>query len=320
MKAIRIHQQGDPEVMKLEDIPIPEPGAGTVRLKIEAVGVNFIDIYQRIGQYKVNLPLTLGQEAAGVVDAVGEGVADVKVGDRAAYSSVMGAYAEYAIVPTEKLVPLPAKVESRDAAAVMLQGMTAHYLSTDTFPIQAGQTALIHAAAGGTGALLVQMAKLRGAHVIATVSTDAKAAIARESGADEVLFYDGFEAKVKELTAGRGVDVVYDSVGKDTFDSSLNCLRPRGYMVLFGASSGAVPPFDPIILNQKGSLYLTRPTLGHYIATREEVLRRAGDVLGLIADGKLTVRIDRSYPLGEAAEAHRALASRATMGKVLLIP
>jgi NADPH:quinone reductase len=320
MKVIRIHQQGGLEVLKLEDAPTPEPSAGTVRVKIEAIGVNFIDIYQRSGQYKVNPPLVLGQEAAGVVDAVGEGVTGLAAGDLVAYASVLGSYAEYAIVPAEKLAPVPQGVESRQAAAVMLQGMTAHYLSTSTFPIQTGQTVLIHAAAGGTGALLVQMAKMRGARVIGTVSSDKKAALAREAGADEVLFYEGFEAEVKRLTDGHGVDAVYDSVGKDTFEHSLNCLHPRGYLVLFGASSGAVPPFDPLQLMVKGSLYLTRPTLGHYLLTREETLLRVGEVMGWVAAGKLTVRIDRALPLSEAAEAQRALASRETMGKVLLIP
>jgi NADPH:quinone reductase len=320
MKILRIHQQGEPDVMKLEDAPVPEPGAGTVRVKIEAIGVNFVDIYQRSGQFKMNVPFTTGQEAAGAVDALGEGVTGFAVGQRVAYASVLGAYAEYTIVPAERLVPIPDGVDVRQAAAVMLQGMTAHYLSTSTFPIEPGQIVLIHAAAGGTGALLVQMAKLRSAHVIGTVSTDKKAALAREAGADDVLFYDGFEAEVKRLTGGRGVDVVYDSVGKDTFEHSLNCLRPRGCLVLFGASSGAVPPFDPLTLMNKGSLFLTRPTLGHYLLTREEVLARAGAVFGWIAAGKLTVRIDRALPLSDAPEAHRALASRATMGKVLLIP
>lgn len=320
MKTIRIREQGEPEVMKLEDAPLPEPGAGTVRLKIETIGVNYVEIYQRSGQNKMSVPFVPGSEAAGIVDALGAGVSGFKVGDHVASAAVPGAYAEYAVVPAEKLLPIPDGVDSRLAAAVLLQGMTAHYLSFDSFPIQPGNTVLVHAAAGGTGALLVQVAKMRGARVIGTVSNAEKAELAREAGADEVLFYNDFEAEVKRLTNGRGVDAVYDSVGKDTFDHSLNCLRVRGTMVLYGASSGAVPPFDPIILLAKGSLFLTRPTLGHYTVTREELLQRSGDVFRWIAEGKLTVRIDRDFPLSDAPLAHRALASRATKGKVLLIP
>lgn len=320
MKIIRVHEQGDPDVMKLEDTPVPEPDIGHVRVKLEAVGVNFIDIYQRSGTYKLRLPFTPGQEAAGVVDAVGKGVVGFTEGSRVAYASILGAYADYAIVPADKLVSIPAEVDFSAAAAVLLQGMTAHYLALDTFPLQEGHTALIHAAAGGTGQLLVQIAKMRGARVIGTVSSEAKAALVREAGADEVLFYDAFDAEVKRLTNDRGVDVVYDSVGKDTFERSLNCLHPRGYMVLFGAASGPVPPFDPQTLNAKGSLFLTRPSLGAYTATREETLRRATDLFNWIAEGKLKVRIDRTFPLAEAAAAHRALASRETTGKVLLIP
>ncbi len=320
MKAVRVHQQGEPEVMQVDDLPIPEPGAGQARIKIAASGVNFIDIYQRSGGYKVPMPFTLGQEAAGIIDAIGDSVTDFKVGDRVAYAFVLGAYAEYAIVSLEKLVPIPDGVDARQAAASVLQGMTAHYLVSDTFPIQPGQTVLVHAAAGATGQLLVQLAKLRGARVIATASTEAKLKLAQKAGADEAFLYDGFEAGVKEITGGKGVDAVYDSVGKDTFDRSLNCLRPRGYMVLFGQSSGAVPPLEPQILNAKGSLFLTRPSLGHYLLTREELLGRAGDVFGWIKEGKLKVRIDSEFPLTGAAEAHHALNSRSTTGKVLLIP
>lgn len=322
MKIIRFYEFGEPDVMRLEDAPLPEPDAGMVRLKLEAIGVNFVDLYQRGGLYRVALPFTPGSEAAGVVDAVGEGVTEFKVGDRAAYGFVVGAYAEYAVVPAEKLIPLPAGVDAQVAAAALLQGMTAHYLAFDTFPLKAGQTTLIHAAAGGTGQLLVQMAKLLGARVIGTTSTPEKAEIARKAGADEVILYtqQDFEAETKRLTDGKGVDVVYDSVGKDTFDKSLNCLRPRGYLVLFGQSSGPVPPLDPQILANKGSLFLTRPSLGNYLLTREELLMRASAVLNWIAEGKLHVTIDRSFPLSEAAEAHRVLAARQTSGKVLLIP
>ncbi|MBL8163582.1 MAG: quinone oxidoreductase [Anaerolineae bacterium] len=320
MRAIRVHQHGEPEVMQLEDLTMPTPGPGQVRVRVEASGVNFIDIYQCSGQYKMNLPFTPGQEAAGVVDALGDGVSSFSVGDRVASAFTLGMYASHALIAAEKLVPIPAGVDSQTAAAAMLQGMTAHYLTIDTFPLREGHTALIHAAAGGTGLLLVQMAKLRGARVIATASSQQKLSLAREMGADETVFYDDFPAQVKALTGGRGVDVVYDSVGKDTFERSLECLRPRGYLVLFGQSSGPVAPLDPQVLNAKGSLFLTRPSLGHHLQTREELLLRAGDVFGWIAAGALKVRIDRVYPLAQAADAHRALASRETSGKVLLLP
>ncbi len=320
MRAIRVHQHGEPEVMQLEDLTMPTPGPGQVRVRVEASGVNFIDIYQCSGQYKMNLPFTPGQEAAGVVDALGDGVSGLSVGDRVASAFTLGMYASHALIAAEKLVPIPAGVDSQTAAAAMLQGMTAHYLTIDTFPLREGHTALIHAAAGGTGLLLVQMAKLRGARVIATASSQQKLSLAREMGADETVFYDDFSAQVKALTGGRGVDVVYDSVGKDTFERSLECLRPRGYLVLFGQSSGPVAPLDPQVLNAKGSLFLTRPSLGHHLQTREELLLRAGDVFGWIAAGALKVRIDRAYPLAQAADAHRALASRETSGKVLLLP
>ena len=322
MKAVRVHQYGGLEALKYEDVPLPEPGDGEARVKIEAVGVNFIDIYHRIGRYQGSLPLTLGQEASGTVDAVGPNVTEVQPGDRVVYASVQGSYAEYAVVPAWRLVTVPAEVDSQQAAAVILQGMTAHYLTYSTYPLKAGETALIHAAGGGTGQLLVQVAKRRGARVIGTASTEEKAALAREAGADEVILYTqtDFVAEVKRLTNNAGVDVVYESVGKDTFDQSLNCLRRRGYLVLFGQSSGSVPPLDPQILNAKGSLYLTRPTLGHYIADRAELLERVNDLLNWIAAGELKVRIDKTFPLTEAGKAHRYLEDRQSKGKVLLIP
>lgn len=322
MKAVRINAPGGIEALSYEDVPLPEPGAGEVRVKIAAAGVNFIDVYQRTGAYKGATPFTLGQEGAGVVDALGDGVDVFQAGDHVAFASVMGAYADYAIVPAAKLVPVPAGVALDVAAAALLQGMTAHYLVHSTFPLQAGQRALIHAAAGGVGLLLVQLAKKRGAFVIGTVGGAAKADLARAAGADVVVRYDeqDFVTETRRATNGAGVDVVYDSVGKTTFDGSLNCLRPRGYMVLFGQSSGAVPPQDPQILNAKGSLFLTRPTLAHYTASRDELLWRSGDLFGLIADGKLDVRIDRRVPLANVAQAHTALEGRETSGKVLLVP
>jgi NADPH:quinone reductase len=322
MKAVRVHQYGGLEALKYEDVPMPEPGDGEVRVKIEAVGVNFIDIYHRIGRYQGSLPLTLGQEAAGTVDAIGPNVTDVKVGDGVVYASVQGSYAEYAVVPAWRLVTIPEAVDLQHAAAVILQGMTAHYLTHSTYPLKAGETALIHAAGGGTGQLLVQVAKRRGARVIGTASTEEKAMLAREAGADEVILYTqtDFVAEVKRLTNNVGVDVVYESVGKDTFDQSLNCLRRRGYLVLFGQSSGSVPPMDPQILNSKGSLFLTRPTLGHYTADRAELLGRVNDLLNWIAAGELKVRIDKTFPLAESGEAHRYLEARLSKGKVLLIP
>lgn len=322
MKAIRIHQQGGPEVMQLEDIPVPAPGPGQVLVKLSAAGVNFIDIYQRSGAYKGALPFTPGMEGAGVVEAVGPDVTDFAPGDHAGFGFTQGSYAEYAVVPAGKLVPVPEGVDLQQAAACLLQGMTAHYLSSDTFPLGPEHTALIHAAAGGTGALLVQMAKRQGARVIATAGSPAKAAIARAAGADEVILYRDldFEAEVKRLTDGRGVDVVYDSVGRDTFDKGLNVLRPRGMMVLFGQSSGAVAPLDPQVLNAKGALYVTRPALAWYTATPEETRMRAAAVFNGIRTGWLQIRIDRALPLGEAPAAHEALNSRATIGKVLLLP
>jgi NADPH2:quinone reductase len=322
MKAIRIHAHGGPEVLRYEDVPVPVPGAGQALIRIEAAGVNFIDIYHRSGLYPVQFPYTLGQEAAGVVTTLGPDVSGVAVGDLVAYTGVPGAYAEFAAVPADRLVRVPVGVTARQAAAVILQGVTAQYLATSTYPLAAGQTCLVHAAAGGVGLLLCQIAKRLGARVIGTVSNEAKAALARGAGADEVILYtqQDFEVEVKRLTGGAGVRVVYDSVGKTTFDKSLNCLARRGMLVLCGQSSGPVPPFDPQMLNQKGSLYLTRPTLAHYVATREELLARAGQVLGWVADGSLSVRIGREHPLAEAAEAQRALAGRETTGKVLLVP
>ncbi|HLZ69648.1 MAG TPA: quinone oxidoreductase, partial [Dehalococcoidia bacterium] len=312
MKAIRVHQYGGPEVMQLEEVPLPEPGPGQARVKIDATGVNFIEIYQRSGQYAGQLPTGLGGEAAGTVDALGAGVSGLKPGDRVAYTGAPGAYAQYAIVPAARLVPVPEGISTRDAAAVMLQGMTAHYLAFSTYRLGANDTALVHAAAGGVGLLLVQIAKRCGARVIGTVSTEEKAKLAREAGADEVILYTqaDFEAETKRLTDGKGVQVVYDSVGKTTFDQSLNCLRPRGYLVLFGQSSGAVAPLDPQVLNAKGSLFLTRPSLAHYTADREELLKRSGDLFRWLAAGELKLRIDRTWPLAEAAEAHRCLADR----------
>ncbi|HWW14942.1 MAG TPA: quinone oxidoreductase [Candidatus Dormibacteraeota bacterium] len=322
MKAIQVKQPGGPEAMELVELPVPQPKANEAVAKLAASGVNFIDCYFREGRYKAPLPITLGQEGAGVVTAVGGDVKSVKVGDRVAWTAVHGSYAEFAAVPADKLVPIPQGVSDHQAAAAMLQGMTAHYLSHDTYPLKRGETALVHAAAGGVGLLLVQMSHNIGARVIATVSTEEKAKLAREAGADEVILYTqaDFEAESKRVTGGKGVDVVYDSVGKTTFDKGLNMLRPRGMMVLFGASSGAVPPFDLIVLSQKGSLYVTRPTLFQYIATREELVARSGAVFGMMVSGKLKLRIEHTYPLAEAQRAHRDLEGRKTTGKLLLIP
>ncbi len=322
MKAIRVHAAGGPEALRYEDIPQPTPEAGQVLVKIEAAGVNFIDVYQRTGQYKVAVPFTPGQEAAGVVTAVGSGVTEPRVGDRVAYTGVVGAYAEFAVVPADRVVALPDGVGTKQGAAAMLQGMTAHYLVTATYPLKAGDTCLVHAAAGGVGLLLCQLAKLRRARVIGTVSTREKAALAREAGADEVILYieQDFEAEVKRLTSGAGVQVVYDSVGKTTFDKGLNCLALRGMMVLYGQSSGPVGPLDPQVLNSKGSLFLTRPTLAHHITTRSELLARSNEVLGWISTGKLKLRIGAEFALRDAGEAHRQLEARRTTGKVLLVP
>jgi NADPH2:quinone reductase len=322
MKAILIQQTGGPEVLQVADLAIPQPKPNEAVVKIAASGVNFIDTYQREGRYKVPVPFVLGQEGAGVVASVGAEVKSLKQGDRVAWASVLGSYAEYAAVPEERLVSVPTGVSDQQAAAAMLQGMTAQYLIYSTFPLKRGQTALVHAAAGGVGQLLVQMAHDLGARVIATVSTDEKADLARKAGADEVILYAkvDFEVETKRLTNGHGVDVVYDGVGKTTFEKGLNVLRPRGMMVLFGGSSGAVPPFDLIQLAQKGSLYVTRPTLAQYIATSEELRARSSAVFKMIAEGRLKLRIEHIYPLSEAARAHRELEARKTTGKLLLIP
>jgi NADPH2:quinone reductase len=322
MKAIQVKETGGPEQMQLVDIPKPQPGPKDALVKIAASGVNFIDVYFRIGLYKADLPVVLGMEAAGVVEAVGKEVTEVRPGDRVAYAMARGSYAEYAVVPAWQLVKIPDGIGLNSAAAAMLQGMTAHYLTHSAFHLKSGDTCLVHAAAGGAGRLIVQMAKMLGARVLGTTSTEAKAEIARQVGIDEVIFYtkQDFEVEVKRLTSGRGVDVVYDSVGAPTYMQGLNCLRPRGMMVLFGQSGGKVPPIDPTILNTKGSLFLTRPSMAHYCANREELLGRAGDVLQWIASGKLKLAIDRTYPLAQAAQAHRDLESRATAGKILLIP
>jgi len=323
VKAIRIHSVGGPEVLTWEDVPDPQPGEGQALVRVEAAGVNFIDVYFRTGLYKgPALPFIPGQEAAGTVAALGPGVTEVAVGDRVAYTGVHGTYAELAAVPAARLVKLPAGVSSRQGAAAMLQGMTAHYLTCSTYPLKEGDTCLVHAAAGGAGQLICQIAKLRGARVLGTTSSEEKARIAREAGADEVILYteQDFAAEAKRLTGGRGVQVVYDGVGQSTFEKSLDSLVPRGTMVSYGQASGKVPPVDVTILNTKGSLFLTRPSLTHYIASREELMQRAGDVLGWTAEGKLRLSIGLELPLAEAAEAHRALEGRRTTGKVLLVP
>lgn len=322
MKVVRIEAYGGPEVLRLVELPTPSPGPGQALVAIEAAGVNYIDTYQRTGFYQVPLPAVLGQEAAGRVTAVGPDVKGLKEGDRVAFANVMGAYGDRVVIAAERLVPVPDAVTSRIAAAVMLQGMTAQYLVTDTFPLQPGQTCLIHAAAGGVGLLLTQAAKLKGATVIGTVSTPEKAQLARAAGADHVVNYveEDFEEAVKRLTGGRGVQAVYDSVGKTTFGKSLKVLAPRGMLVTFGQSSGGIPPFDPLLLSKGGSLFLTRPVLGHYIASREALLARATETLGWVADGRLKVRIDSEFPLVAVADAHRRLESRKSAGKILLIP
>lgn len=322
MKAIRIHAPGGPEALRYEEVPRPEPKEGEAVVKVEAAGVNYIDVYHRTGAYKGSFPLTLGVEGAGTVAAIGPGVSGLRVGDRVASVSMAGSYAEYAVVAADKLVPLPDGVSFAQGAATMLQGMTAQYLACSTYPLKAGDSCLVHAAAGGVGQLLCQVAKIRGAFVIGTAGGEAKTRIAHEAGADETIDYQtqDFEAEVKRITAGKGVHVVYDSVGKTTFEKGLNCLARRGMMVLFGQSSGAVGPVDPQVLNLKGSIYLTRPSLFHYVALREELLERSSQVLGWIRDGVLKLKIFREMPLSQAAEAHRMLEARQTAGKVLLIP
>lgn len=322
MKAIRVARAGGPEVLRLEDVPRPEPGPGQLLIRVEAAGVNFIDVYQRKGLYQAPLPFTPGREAAGVVEAVGAGVATARPGDRVVSETAVGAYAELAIVAADRAVSLPAGVDSRLAAAVMLQGLTAHYLTYGTYPLASGDTCLVHAAAGGVGLLLCQMAARIGARVIGTVSSEAKALLAQEAGATDVILYTetDFVEETRRITGGAGVQVVYDSVGRTTFLRGFDCLAPRGMMVLYGQSSGPVEPLDPQLLNQKGSLYLTRPSVAHYVAGRSELLERAETVLGWVRDGLLRVRIDRELPLSAAAEAHAELEGRRTTGKVLLAP
>lgn len=321
MKAIQVRQPGGPEVLTLVDLPIPQPKGNEVLVKVAASGVNFIDVYHREGRYKNPLPFVLGQEGAGTVTALGTEVQDVNIGDRVAWTGIMGSYAEFLTVPADRVVQIPQGVSDQQAAAAMLQGMTAHYLSHDTYQLKEGDTVLVHAAAGGVGLLLVQMAHRLGARVIGTVSTKEKAKLAREAGADEVILYSqvDFENEVKRLTANKGVQVVYDSVGKSTFDKGLNVLQPRGMMVLYGGSSGAVPPIDLIVLSQKGSLFVTRPTLTHYIASREELIRRSNSVFSMISSGDLSLRIRHTYPLTNASQAHRDLEGRKTTGKLLLL-
>lgn len=320
MRAIRVHEPGGPEVMRLQDIPTPEPDQGQVRIDVAAAGVNFIDVYQRTGLYPMSLPFTPGMEAAGTVDAVGPGVSGVAVGDRVAHGFVPGGYADQQVVPANRVVAVPDEVDLQTAAAVMLQGLTAHYLTTSTFPLEPGHTALVHAGAGGVGLLLIQMATRRGATVYATTSTEEKAALARGAGAAEIIRYDqvAVEDEIARLTDGRGVDVVYDSVGKDTFEASLASLTRRGMLVLFGQSSGPAEMFDPQRLNAAGGLFLTRPSLGHYVADQDELAWRASDLFGWLRNGELEVRIGETHPLEDAAEAHRRLEGRATTGKVLL--
>jgi len=322
MKAIQVTQVGGPEALKLVELPIPKPKPNEAVIQIKAAGVNFVDVYFREGRYPAPLPFVVGLEGAGVVTAVGSEAKGVKVGDRVAYTGVLGSYAEYAAVPAERLVLIPDQVDFNHAAAAMLQGMTAHYLSHSTYKLQSGETALIHAAAGGVGLLLVQMAKKIGARVIGTVGSEEKARLAREAGADECIIYTktDFETETLRLTDGKKVHVVYDGVGKDTFDKGLNVLRPRGYMVLYGGASGPVPPFDLMRLTQKGSLFVTRPTHANYTATREELEQRSGDVMRMIVAGDLKLRIHHTYPLEEAQQAHRDLEGRKTTGKLLLIP
>lgn len=320
MKVIRIDRTGGPEVMQAKELPTPKPGEGEALVRVEAAGVNFMDVYQRTGAYPLELPAGLGAEGAGVVESTGPGVTGLEPGDRVAWTSVPGSYATHVVARVAALVPIPEGVSTRKAAAAMLQGMTAHYLSHATYPLKRGDTCLVHAAAGGVGLLLVQMAKRAGARVFGTTSTEDKARLAREAGADEIVFYtrEAFDEAVRARTGGRGVDIVYDSVGATTFDKSLLSLRPRGLLALFGQSSGRVPPFDLQVLNQRGSLFVTRPTLRDYVATRVELLERAEGVLGAIARGELNVRIHGEYPLEHAADAHRALESRETSGKLLL--
>lgn len=322
MKAIQVSRTGGPEVLEVKDVPIPEPGENEIVVKTAAAGINYVDVYHREGRYPVNPPFVIGQEGAGTITAVGKNVTGLRTGDRVAWTSIMGSYAEYVKIPASRAVEVPAEMTDEQAAAAMLQGLTAHYLSHDTYALKEGDTALVHAAAGGVGLLLVQMAHRLGARVIGTASTEVKAELARKAGADEVIIYTkaDFEAETKKLTSNKGVQVIYDSVGKDTFAKGLNLLAPRGLMVLFGASSGNVPPFDLGILSQKGSLFVTRPTLASYITTRDDLLKRTDELFGMILSGKLNLRIGQSYKLEDAAQAHRDLEARKTTGKLLLTP
>lgn len=324
MQAIVIEQSGGPEVLAIKDVPTPSPGAGEARVRVEAAGVNFIDVYQRTGRYPVKPPFTPGLEGAGVVEQLGAGVEGLAVGDRVAWAPTAGSggYASQAVLPAARLVKVPEGLDARIAAASMLQGMTAHFLVASTYPVNAKDVVLVHAGAGGVGLLLTQLAKERGARVITTVSTEEKAQLSREAGADEVILYTqaDFVEEVKRLTGGEGVHVIYDSVGKTTFERGFDVLRPRGMMVLFGGSSGPAPAIDPMLLSGKGSLFLTRPTLFHYVADRASLLHHAGAVLERAAKGTLKLHVDRAYPLAEAKAAHEALEGRQTKGKVLLVP
>jgi len=322
MIAIRVEETGGPEILRPAEVETPEPGEGEVRVRLAAAGLNFIDVYHRRGLYPLETPFVPGKEGAGTVDAVGPGVTRWAEGDRVGFALGTGAYAEAAVVDGERLVPVPEDVSLETAAAVLLQGMTAHYLAIHTFPLNEGDDALIHAGAGGVGQLLIQIAKGRGARVLATVSTEEKAELARRAGADVAIRYteSDFVEETRKATGGKGVDVVYDSVGKDTYEGSLECLKPRGTLALYGQASGPVPPLDPQVLNRKGSLFLTRPSLAHYVAGRRELLGRARDLFRWIADGELEVRIDRTFPLADAADAHRYIEGRKTKGKVLLVP
>lgn len=323
MKAIAIDRNGGPDVLTLHDLPTPQPAAGEALVRLEASGVNYIDVYFRMGTYPApRFPFVLGQEGAGVVKAVGADVTSLRAGDRVAYAGTAGSYAEYACVPAEKLVRVPDGVTANDAAALMLQGMTAHYLVNSTYALAAGETILVHAGAGGVGLLLTQLAKAKGATVITTVSTDEKAALSKRAGADHAIRYDteDFAAKTRELTGGKGVSVVYDSVGKTTWEKSIDSLRPRGYFVLFGASSGPVPPLELQILNAKGSLFVTRPSLAHHVATREELTHRAESLFASVVAGDVKLRVEHTYPLADAARAHADLEARSTTGKLLLLP
>ncbi len=322
MKAIQVARTGGPEVLTLVDLPVPDPKPNEALVQIKAAGVNFIDVYFREGRYPAPLPFINGQEAAGIVVAVGPDVTTLRLGDPVAYTGALGGYAEYAAIPADRLVRIPAELDFDQAAAAMLQGMTAHYLSHSTYPIKSGDTALIHAAAGGVGLLLVQMAKKLGARVIATVGSEAKAELARGAGADEVINYteQDFEAETLRLTDGQGVHVVYDGVGRDTFAKGLKVLRPRGYLVLFGGASGPVEPFDLLELTKHGSLFVTRPSLQHYVARREELEQRSDEVLQMIVRGELKLRIHKKYPLEDVRQAHHDLEGRKTTGKLLLIP